>query len=90
MYLDLYGDASISTNQDEIDELWTPFAKAWFPEGKTDPNICVIHVKTSQGNYWDTQHGKMVELLKIIAAAIGLPAGDGVSGELALSNYGHQ
>ena len=87
MFLDIYGDASISTNQKEIDELWTPLAKAWFPDGKTDPDICIIRVKTTQGNYWDTQHGKMVALMKMISAALTATAsGDIVSGDFVISN----
>jgi general stress protein 26 len=87
MYLDIYGDASLSMNQDEIEELWTPLAKSWLPEGKSDPNICVICVKIMEGNYWDTQHGKMVTLIKMISSAlIGKSAVEGVNGELVLTN----
>ncbi|MBS1600143.1 MAG: pyridoxamine 5'-phosphate oxidase family protein [Bacteroidetes bacterium] len=86
MYLDLYGDASVSEDKSEIDACWTPLAKAWFPEGKDDPNICVIRIYPVKGNYWDTQHGKMIEFLKIIAAAVtGNKEGDGVSGDILLT-----
>lgn len=86
MYLDLYGEASLSVDKNKIEEYWTPLAKAWFPQGISDPNICLIRVKPMKGNYWDTQHGKMVELLKIISsAATGVKAGDGESGEIALT-----
>jgi general stress protein 26 len=87
LYLDLYGNAEISTDKNKIAELWTPLAKAWFPQGKEDPNICLISVQVGRGNYWDTQHGKMLEFIKIISAAVtGNRDGDSVSGELELSH----
>jgi len=87
MYLDVYGDASLSTDQEEIEAAWSSLAKAWFPEGKTDPNICVIKIKAQEGKYWDTQHGKMLEFIKVISAAItGTKQGDGVRGAITLTN----
>ena len=87
LYMDLHGEAFLSTDPEEIEQFWTSSAKTWFKEGKTDPSVCVIKVKSIHGKYWDTQHGKMVELFKIISSAItGGNQGNVVSGEMQLSN----
>ena len=69
-YLALFGPAEITTNKNKIEEHWTPAVKAWFTEGKDDPNISLIRVNPEQGHYWDTKHNKMVQLLKIAVGAV--------------------
>jgi general stress protein 26 len=82
-FLALEGTASVSHDQKQIDELWIPTAKAWFPDGKDDPRLTLITVTLNGGRYWDTQHGKMISLAKIaIGAVTGKPMDDGIRGAL--------
>lgn len=82
-FLTLGGEASISTDKAKIRELWEPIVKAWFTEGEDDPRITVIKVVPDEGYYWDTKHGKMVALLKMIAGAImGKTLDDSIQGEV--------
>lgn len=82
-YLSLEGEARISHDRARIDRLWTSFAKAWFSEGKDDPNLTLIQVRPTNGHYWDSKHGKMVQLAKIaVGAVLGKPFDDGVQGNL--------
>jgi general stress protein 26 len=82
-YLSVEGKAYLSDNQAKINELWNPIAKAWFKEGKEDPAIDIIEVKPTKAHYWDTKHGKMVSLLKILTSVVsGKTMDDGVEGEL--------
>src|SRR6476646_9495788 len=64
-YMVVYGTATISRDPKKIDELWDNFAKAWFKKGKDDPSLTLISVRPDDAYYWDTQHGKMISLLKI-------------------------
>jgi general stress protein 26 len=85
MYLDIKGSAEVVENKETIKRIWTPLAKAWFPGGADDPDICAINIRPEAGFYWDTQHGKVVELLKIISTVVtGKKSGDGVSGKIAV------
>lgn len=52
-FVSLCGQAEIVRDQQKIDELWREMFKLWFPGGKTDPNLMLIHVRTDQGEYWD-------------------------------------
>ena len=82
-FLSVHGKAAISFNKDKIKELWTPLAKVWFTDGVDDPRISVIKVACSEGHYWDTKHGKMVEWAKMAASLItGKTMDDGIEGDL--------
>ena len=84
-YISIYGSASIYRDQSIIDELWSPVAKAWFEEGKNDPNVTVIKVVPSDAYYWDTKDGKVISLLKMAGSALfGNTADIGVEGKLKL------
>jgi general stress protein 26 len=84
-YLSVYGTASIYKDQAIIDELWSPIAKAWFEEGKNDPNVTVIKVTPSDAYYWDTKDGKIISLIKMAGSAIlGTTSDIGVEGKLKL------
>lgn len=84
-FLNLYGEASISTNKDLIKELWTPFVKTWFTEGIDDPRITVITVTIAEGYYWDTKHGKLVAFVKqMVGAAIGKTLDDSIEGTISV------
>ncbi|NOT76328.1 MAG: pyridoxamine 5'-phosphate oxidase family protein [Cyclobacteriaceae bacterium] len=84
-FLTVYGNATISRDKKKIEELWSPLAKAWFTQGKDDPRITVIKVTPEDAHYWDTKNGKMVSLVKIVAAAaIGHTMDGGVEGSLSV------
>jgi general stress protein 26 len=82
-YLSLAGMFTIERDQAKIDELWTPIAKAWFTEGKTDPDITLLRFVPREGYYWDTKTNRVVQMAKIVVGAIvGKPFDDGVEGPL--------
>jgi general stress protein 26 len=84
-YLSISGTAEILHDRAKIDEFWSPIVKAWFKEGKDDPEITLIKVKPEEGHYWDTKHGKLVAMIKIAAAVIaGREMDDGIEGDLNL------
>lgn len=86
-FLSLYGTAESFYDREKIEALWSPLAKAWFPEGKDDPNLSVIKFSAIEGHYWDTQSGKLVSLLKIVISAATVNRSDdgGVEGGLNIA-----
>lgn len=85
-FLMLTGRASISRDQEKIEELWEPIVKTWFTEGVDDPRITVIKVTPTNGRYWDTKHGNAVAGAKmLIGAAIGKTLDDSVEGTLTIT-----
>lgn len=69
-YLHVKGVCSIVNDQAKIDELWNPAIKAWFPEGKDDPKLCLLRVKPTDASYWDGPSSKFVVLFKMATAAV--------------------
>ena len=82
-FLVVAGKAELVYSKEKIDELWTSLAKAWFPEGKDDPNLSVIKIVPQDAHYWDTINGKVITLLKVAKAVItGNPSNIGVEGKI--------
>lgn len=67
-YVSLSGIASIVRDRMKIDALWSPAMKIFFPEGKDDPNLCLIRVSAQGGEYWDGP-GTVVGKLAYLATA---------------------
>lgn len=67
-YLSVFGYASIYRDKATIEKMWSPIAKAWFEEGKNDPDVSIIKVAPLDAYYWDTKDGKIISLLKIAAS----------------------
>lgn len=82
-FLSVYGKASIYRDREKIEALWNPIAKAWFEQGKDDPDLTVIKVSPSDAYYWDTKDGKLFSMVKIaIAAMTGSHMDGGVQGAI--------
>jgi general stress protein 26 len=69
-YVSTSGMAEVVADKAKVAELWNDGLKAWFPNGKDDPNIRLIKVRVHQGEYWDRPGGKMMTLFEMAKAAI--------------------
>lgn len=82
-FLSVYGIAEVIKDQAKIDELWNPFLKVWFQNGKDDPNISLLKITPTNVYYWDTKHGEAVAFIKMAASIItGRTMDDSVEGKL--------
>jgi len=82
-FLTLYGKATITYDEQKINELWSPILKTWFTKGINDPRISVIKVEPSEGYYWDTKHNRVIGLIKRLAGAVtGKTLDDSIEGTL--------
>lgn len=70
-HLSLAGTASVSEDPTAIDELWSPFAEAWFPEGREDPRIRVLTVDVDTAEYWVMDSNPITSVVSTIKAAVG-------------------
>jgi general stress protein 26 len=69
-FLSVLGKATVYKDKAHIEEVWTPMAKAWFDEGKEDPDVTVIKIEPKNAYYWDTKDGKMIAMLKYAYGAV--------------------
>ena len=47
----------------KIDEFWKEVYKVWFPKGKEDPELTLVAVEPSEGEYWDDEGFKRIKYL---------------------------
>ena len=80
-YVSVSGTAHITSDQAKIDELWSPFYKAWFPEGKDDPNIRVLKITVEQAEYWDAPSSTFVQIAGFLKALATGERADGGENE---------
>ena len=53
----LHGKLSLSHDQTKIDQYWSPFVAAWFPEGKADPGLTLIRMDLDDARVWASKRG---------------------------------
>lgn len=69
-YVSVSGTASFIDELARKEELWTPMAKAWFPDGPQDPNLALLAVNIQHAEYWDVKESKLTQLYKLATAAM--------------------
>ncbi len=84
-WLSLSGTASVVEDDAKRDELWNTFTEAWFPDGKDDPDVCVVKVVGDSAQYWESP-GRVVTMASMLKARItgGTPdAGESATVDIA-------
>lgn len=85
-YISVAGTAAIVESETKKEELWNPMSKAWFPEGKDDPNLVVLKITTEEAAYWDSSSSKMVVFFSMVKAVLtGTTPEGGDHGKLNLA-----
>jgi general stress protein 26 len=66
-YVAVAGTGSVLRDRAKAKELWTPFAKPWFPDGVDDPTLALLRVRIDRAEYW-TSPGKTAYLFSVAKA----------------------
>jgi general stress protein 26 len=69
-YVSFSGRASLVRDRAEIDARWSALLKAWFPNGKDDPDVALLRVSVEQAEYWDSPNSTVVQLYGYAKAAL--------------------
>ena len=72
----VHGTARLARDEERIEELWSPVHRAWWPEGRNDPNILVLSVDVDRADYWTSNGGKLTQLLGFAKAVVGAGSGE--------------
>ncbi|MDO5710336.1 MAG: pyridoxamine 5'-phosphate oxidase family protein [Micrococcales bacterium] len=73
-WVSVAGDAQVVRDQARIDDLWNPFVDAWFPNGKDDPDVGLLLVRSDSAEYWDSPGGRVASLISFVKTkATGQP-----------------
>ncbi|MBW8882162.1 MAG: pyridoxamine 5'-phosphate oxidase family protein [Asticcacaulis sp.] len=52
-YVSLSGRAALVDDRAKIAELWTDYAKIWFPDGQDDPNLVLLRFDAETAEFWE-------------------------------------
>jgi general stress protein 26 len=61
-YVSISGLASLVRDPAKVQDLWRRRLRAWFPEGKKDPELALIRVRIDRAEVWDSKTATMVHL----------------------------
>lgn len=61
-FVSISGLASLVRDPAKVQELWSRRLRAWFPEGKNDPELALIRVRIDRAEVWDSRTATMVHL----------------------------
>lgn len=73
-FVSVTGRAQIRRDRRLVSALWSDAWKVWFPEGKDDPDLCIVAVTPTAAEYWDSTGAK--GLTYLFEAAKALVKGD--------------
>jgi general stress protein 26 len=60
-YVSFSGRARLVRDRGEIDRRWSNILKAWFPNGKDDPEVALLEVTVDEAEYWDSPSSTVVQ-----------------------------
>ncbi len=83
-FASLTGRLSTTTDAAEIDELWNPFAGAYFDDGRESVGIAVMHITPERGEYWDSPSGRIGTLISLVKAKLGDGEDSGEHGDVSV------
>ncbi len=76
-YVSLGGRGEMVDDRARIAELWSEDVKAWFPKGKTDPNLTLLKVVPDEGEFWTFPSAPLSMAIGYVKAKLtGEPADD--------------
>ena len=78
------GRGSTSADPAHIDELWNPFASAYFDDGRETPGIATLTIDIEDGRYWSAPSGRIGSLISLVKAKLGGPESSGEHGDIKL------
>jgi general stress protein 26 len=70
VYVSVSGTAQLVDDRAKAEELWSPFYKAWFPDGLDDPELALLKIHVEQAEYWDAPGSGVVHLIGFAKAAL--------------------
>lgn len=69
-YVSITGKAEVVRDKTKIDELWSEWVRAWFPDGKDDPNLFLVRFDATEAEFWDSPNGVLVNAYGYLKAVL--------------------
>ncbi len=78
-YVSLVGAARLVRDRQRMRDLWNPALRVWFSGGLDAPELALVEVTVTGGEYWDAPSSRLVRLAGRVKGALtgsGTPAGE--------------
>jgi general stress protein 26 len=69
-FASLSGHATVDNNCAMIEKLWSKQVEAWFPCGKTDPNLSLLRFDISEAELWEADVSLLGQLKMLFGGRI--------------------
>ncbi|MFI6820836.1 pyridoxamine 5'-phosphate oxidase family protein [Micromonospora sp. NPDC050187] len=69
-WISVSGTAREENGRADVERLWQPALRVWFPDGPDTPGLTLIRVHASSAEYWDSPGSTVVNLLGAARAAV--------------------
>jgi general stress protein 26 len=56
VFASLHGELTLDNDRARIERLWNRFVAAWYPGGKSDPNLQLIRFDPEEAQIWLNEH----------------------------------
>lgn len=70
-YADIKGKLSVSDDRAKLDEVWSPMAKAWFDQGKDDPDLLLVRLTPATAEVWLGPESGLQGIVAMVKARFG-------------------
>lgn len=77
-YVSVSGNAELIHDKVKIDEKWSEDVAAWFEGGKKNPNVALLKVNPSEGEFWDTSSNALATAIGYVKSKLGQGTGSDV------------
>jgi len=86
-FLSISGSAQLMRDRARIEQYWTPWVNAWFPNGMDDPDLALLRVTVEKGEYWEAPGNPVTRFAGLaVAVATGSKDGLGAHEKVTLGN----
>ena len=75
-YVSIAGRASVTRDRATIEAHWTPAMSVFFPQGKDDPNLCMLRIEAQSAEYWDGPGSAAGKALYFVMTAVNKNPGN--------------
>jgi len=69
-YVSVAGRAQVLEDRDKVEQFWSPAMQVFFPGGKDDPELRLVHVRAESAEYWNSPAGLFGAALEFVLGAV--------------------
>ena len=67
-YVSMSGTAQLIRDRAQLEQLWQPQLKAWFPKELEEPDIALLKVNVEKAEYWDSPSSPVAHAIGLVKA----------------------